>query len=84
MLTTYVKPCQGHERVVRILLERDNNVGGLIPNLDKVLVVGRLERFEEARADGEDGHILSVRVALGVIGNQMVNIVTRLPPVEAL
>ena len=44
------------------------------------VVVGASQALEEGRGDGEEGHVLDVRVVGGGVGDEVVDVVVALPP----
>lgn len=58
-----------------------NNDGGRgIPDHDEAIVVRRGQRLEKGRAGGEEREVLNIGIVLGVIRDEMVDIVGRFPP----
>lgn len=46
-------------------------------------MIGAAQGVEETVGDGEEGHVLNVRVVFGGVGDNVVDIVVALPPAEA-
>lgn len=74
-----VEARDAHDRVVGVLLEGYKEVGSGVPDEGEV-VVGRVKAPEERGRGGEDRDVLDIGIVLGHVGDEMVNVVTALPP----
>jgi len=77
-----VESCDGHDRVVGVLLVGNEEVGSGIPNKGEV-VEGTEDRAEVSRRSREKRDVLKVGVVLGHVGDKMVDVVGALPPSNA-
>ena len=76
-----VEAAEGEDRVVEIVLVADGAAGKEVVVHD-AFVVGGTQGGEEPVRDGEEGHMLDVRVVLRGVGDDVVDVVVVLPPAE--
>ena len=74
-----VEAAEGEDGVVEVVLVLEQEFREAVVGHDAV-VVGALQTGEEAGADGEEGHVLDVRVVGGGVGDEVVDVVVALPP----
>ncbi|KAI7288067.1 fatty acid desaturase [Hortaea werneckii] len=74
-----IEAAEGEERVVHEVLVFKHELGDGVVRHDAV-VVGALETAEEAVRDGEERHVLDVRVVLGAVRDDVVDVMVAFPP----
>ena len=74
-----VESAEEEDRVVEVVLEFQEKLGGGVKGQDPV-VVGAAETGQEAVGDGEERHVFDVGVMLRGVGNDVVHVVVSLPP----
>ena len=74
-----IESSDGHDRVVGVLLKGYQQLARLVP--DKHGIAIRRAHASELRwAGGGQGYVLDIRIVLGRVGDEMMDVVTRLPP----
>lgn len=76
-----VEASDGHDRIVGILLVGHQRLTGLVPDEGEAVVICGGDRAGEGSA-GCAGTVLDVGVMLGVVGDEVVDVVTALPPAD--
>lgn len=77
-----VEAGEGHDGVVGVFLVREEDFARAVPGELKVLVESRDDALDVGRRGGEDGRVLDVWVVLGHVGDEVVDVVRRLPPAD--
>ena len=78
-LDVEIEAAKKEDRVVKIMLDLDSM---LCENIEghNAVVIGAIERVKKAVRDGKERHMLDVRIMLRRIGDDVVHVVTALPP----
>ncbi|RUP47415.1 hypothetical protein BC936DRAFT_145754 [Jimgerdemannia flammicorona] len=77
-----VEAGEEHDDVVGDVLDADKALGWEVERHD-ALKVARVDAIEEAGGEGKEGQVLHVWVVLHIVGNDVVHVVTLLPPADA-
>lgn len=75
-----VEAGDGHDGIVRVALVLHCPVGGGIPDEAEAIVIRRSNTSEEGWRGDEEWYVLDVRVVYGIVGHEVMHIVTALPP----
>ena len=76
-----IEACDSHDGVVCVFLVLDGKFGEAVEDEGEI-VVGRTYRLEEGGTSAEERDILDVGVVMGIIGDEVMDVVTALPPAD--
>ena len=77
-----IEATEAQNRIVEVVLVREHEFREWVVSHDAVIIC-RTKALEEAMRDGKEWNVLDIRIVIGTVGDDVVDIVVALPPATA-